>query len=231
MNEILSLCTPSLSNIQGLIWPKLMSRTTLNISDIALLYGASQKTAELTALIDFLRPYELRTVIEIGSKKGGTLVLWMLLGTPDAHILGIDLPHGPFGGGNFAAEQEHVTRKFIGRDQRMWLFRQDSHDQATLEKLINVLANRKADLLFIDGDHTYEGVKQDFDMYSRFVKPGGLIMFHDIVDHPGFIDCQVHRFWSEIKIGHTHWEFIEPNHDIGFGPWGGIGIIEFGLRE
>lgn len=34
-------------------------------------------------------------------------------------------------------------------------------------------------LLFIDGDHSYEGVKLDFEMWSPFVIDGGLVAFHD----------------------------------------------------
>jgi len=37
----------------------------------------------------------------------------------------------------------------------------------------------KIDLLFIDGDHSYEGVKKDFDLYSKLLKPNGLILIHD----------------------------------------------------
>ena len=35
------------------------------------------------------------------------------------------------------------------------------------------------DLLFIDGDHTYEGVKADWQAYRRFLKPGSIVVFHD----------------------------------------------------
>jgi predicted O-methyltransferase YrrM len=35
------------------------------------------------------------------------------------------------------------------------------------------------DLLFIDGDHTYEGVKSDWEAYRRFIKPGTIVVFHD----------------------------------------------------
>jgi len=42
------------------------------------------------------------------------------------------------------------------------------------------------DLLFIDGDHVYEAVKQDYQSWKPYVRPGGLLVFHDYDDrHPG----------------------------------------------
>lgn len=37
----------------------------------------------------------------------------------------------------------------------------------------------KIDFLFIDGDHSYEGVKLDFDLYSTILSDKGVIMIHD----------------------------------------------------
>lgn len=37
----------------------------------------------------------------------------------------------------------------------------------------------KIDLLFIDGDHSYEGVKKDFDLYSTILSDHGIIVLHD----------------------------------------------------
>ncbi len=42
-----------------------------------------------------------------------------------------------------------------------------------LEKTSNI------DLLFIDGDHSYEGVKKDWDVYSPFLRSGSIIVMHD----------------------------------------------------
>jgi predicted O-methyltransferase YrrM len=77
------------------------------------------------------------------------------------------------------------------------------------------------DFLFIDGDHTYEGVKQDFETFSSLVVVGGVIALHDVCDHSlSFPDCKVRRFWEEIKDKYEWKEFIgEPN------TWGGIGMI------
>lgn len=41
--------------------------------------------------------------------------------------------------------------------------------------------NKNIDILFIDGDHTYEGAKADYNKYEPFVVNGGLIFLHDIL--------------------------------------------------
>jgi predicted O-methyltransferase YrrM len=38
----------------------------------------------------------------------------------------------------------------------------------------------KIDLLFIDGDHSYDGVKADWENYKRFLRRGSIVVFHDI---------------------------------------------------
>lgn len=42
--------------------------------------------------------------------------------------------------------------------------------------------NRPIALLFVDGDHSYEGVRSDFTLWSPFVVPGGVIAFDDSFD-------------------------------------------------
>ena len=64
---------------------------------------------------------------------------------------------------------------------------------------IRALADTHIDFLFIDGDHTYEGVKSDFEMYSPLVRSGGLIALHDIVPGPEGCVGGVPKYWSELK--------------------------------
>jgi len=42
-----------------------------------------------------------------------------------------------------------------------------------------ILQDIKIDVLFIDGDHSYEGVKLDFELYSKIMSPKGIILIHD----------------------------------------------------
>lgn len=80
--------------------------------------------------------------------------------------------------------------------KKYWNFiRGDSHSPETLEAVKEVLGDDEYyDILFIDGDHTYEGVKKDFMTYRDLVKPGGLILMHDTVNR----NEGVKEFWKEI---------------------------------
>jgi predicted O-methyltransferase YrrM len=87
----------------------------------------------------------------------------------------------------------------------------------------------KIDLLFIDGDHSYNGVKKDFTDYSPLVRKGGWIAFHDIIP-AGLKDEGVQRggwtggvpeFWNEVKRTCEHFEIIENTQQDGSG----IGVL------
>ena len=56
----------------------------------------------------------------------------------------------------------------------------NSHSEETLVTLKNFIEH--IDVLFIDGDHTLNGVKLDFNIYSPMVKSGGYIVFDDYND-------------------------------------------------
>jgi predicted O-methyltransferase YrrM len=90
-----------------------------------------------------------------------------------------------------------------------------------VEKVKDVLGGSPIDFLFIDGDHTYEGVKRDFELYSPLVKKGGIIAFHDIAVHPEKLKCFVNVFWDELKKDYKYQEFIEDKNQ----GWGGIGVL------
>ena len=43
---------------------------------------------------------------------------------------------------------------------------------------------KPVDMLFIDGNHAYDAVRDDFFTWSRFIKPGGVVAFHDAYFEP-----------------------------------------------
>ncbi|MBW2973955.1 class I SAM-dependent methyltransferase [Candidatus Woesearchaeota archaeon] len=194
--------------------------SAMQIAKGAMNRGAMQKLSELHGLLEFLQGRQMNTVVEIGTAGGGTFFALCQTAPADAHIISIDLPGGPFGGG-YDPSDAHIFKTYAKIGQTLFLIPKDSHDEATKKDLLDRLKDKQIDVLFIDGDHTYEGVKKDFEMYSPFVKKGGVIIFHDICKHATVPECQVDKLWNEIKDKYEHKEFIDKNED----DWGGIGII------
>ena len=181
-----------------------------------------QVREEITDLLEEVKKEEPRVVIEIGTAMGGTLFLFCRAAAEIATIISIDLPGGEFGGG-YSSLRIPLYKAFKLPKQRIHLIRADSHKEATLQHVKRVLNGEKADLLFIDGDHSYNGIKMDFEMFSPLVKDGGLIALHDIVLHPAATGCEVNRFWEEIKSRYEYTEFVS---DWNQG-WAGIGTIRW----
>jgi hypothetical protein len=89
---------------------------------------------------------------------------------------------------------------------------------------MKILRNEPIDFLFIDGDHSYEGVLQDFAMYSWLVRRGGLIAFHDILPHPTSTGVFVRKLWKQLTPRFETEEFLgDARRDLEL--WGGIGVI------
>jgi predicted O-methyltransferase YrrM len=171
----------------------------------------------LARIVEKLRP---RTVLEIGTSTGGTLFLWARLATPDANLISIDLP----GGENewaYPRWKEPFYKTFASAGQRIDLIRGDSHGTEVFGEFQKSLGAHKIDFLFIDGDHSYAGVKKDYELYSPFVRKGGVIAFHDVAVHPPITGSEVHLFWDELKRSQITKEFIE-NETQG---WAGIGVV------
>ncbi|GAH99526.1 unnamed protein product, partial [marine sediment metagenome] len=82
--------------------------------------------------------------------------------------------------------------------------RGNSNNKNTLKKVKNILNGEKLHLLFIDGDHSYDCVKKDFELYSPLVKKGGVIAFHDIA----YPTVGVKIFWDEIKHNYKTQEIM-----------------------
>jgi hypothetical protein len=136
------------------------------------------------------------------------LLLLCAVSAPKANIISVDLPSGPFGGG-YPKSKIPIFHRFPRAGQKLHLLRADSHAAETKEQVLRLLRGERLDYLFIDADHTYDGVRQDLQMYGPLVRSGGMIAFHDIVTHREETRSEVERFWNEIKQKYEHREFVE----------------------
>lgn len=190
------------------------------VQDSAQGFGISQVACEVCALVERLRRDAPVIAGEIGTRDGGNSFLFMHAIPSLRHYLGMDLQV------RNRAKLRYLVREGLHAD----FMDADSHDSLTVAKVERWLSGRRFDFLFIDGDHRYEGVRRDFLDYRRFVRPHGLIVFHDI-SHGNVLAEEdrgvqpwaggVPRFWNEIRGQYDHAEFVEDRHQHGFG----IGVI------
>lgn len=166
--------------------------------------GALQCAEELTALCALL-PSPLHTTLEIGVHHAGTFGVWQEL---SRRVVGIDAMRG-------TDATDFPQEVIIG----------NSHDPATRAKVEDALGDETVDFLFIDGDHTYEGARQDFEEYGALVRPGGIIAIHDINEDGADEDPEsgVGRFWKDLIKTHDTLSIVarRPGKRIPLG----IGVV------
>lgn len=181
-------------------------------------YPMEQHREEIEPFVEWLSSRDVHVVLEIGVRYGGTAALWCGLGFET--VIGVD-----YGGPDSLGEIE-TKRLALEMESKYSNYRficGNSHDPITYSTVKDTLHERTKvhgiDLLFLDGDHSYQGVKQDFDNYRDLMSIGGVIALHDIADTPFMRSTGhgVHTFWKEIDSPKI--EFCI-NAD-----WGGIGVV------
>jgi len=96
-----------------------------------------------------------------------------------------------------------------------------SHDAVTQLQRKFEQDNNLPPFIFVDGDHSYEGVKQDIINYYPLLKPGGMMMFHDylpalndenrsaILSHHGGNEPGIRQACQELMEDTYHCELID----------------------
>ena len=151
------------------------------------------------------------SILEIGSRYGDCLAMMARRMPVPGRVVAVDLPGiQPWG----YPDSEAFLRTNIadlvseGYDARMILG--DSTKPQVVEA-VQLLA--PFDLVFIDGDHRYQGVKQDWENYGPM---GRVVVFHDIVDSGGAKNApEVWKLWQQIKGNKS--EFIGKDSLMGVG--------------
>lgn len=143
---------------------------------------------EFDVVLDLYKRAKPKTVLEIGSLYGGTLYHWLNIGEPDVSILSIDL---------FATidyfETQTLWASWVKYEQSLTAVKQNSLSIESIQ-LAQDKFKEGIDWLFIDGDHSKEGVKSDYNNYFPLVSENGYCIFHDIFGENG-----VSEFWNELK--------------------------------
>lgn len=123
----------------------------------------------------------IESVLEIGAASGGTTFVVDHFFKPGAVVLIDDNTH-----------PKHTLRPDILKDVARQEIIGNSRHQAVIDQVKGPF-----DLLIIDGDHSYEGVKADIDNYLPLLRKGGFLLLHDSI----LPDWGVPRMVKELKEG------------------------------
>ncbi len=182
--------------------------------------GTGDGIFALYGLVRALRP---DAVIEIGSARGRTACAMALACSQNAKgkVYAID-PHIQNDWSDKDSEESYdfFMRRLRSYELEPWceIIRKTSKEALATPPSI------KADLVFIDGDHTYEGVKLDFELCKPLVSEHGLIVFHDsswehFRDSPFYReDLGVARFLDELRA--------QSYEGITLPAWPGLTILQ-----
>jgi cephalosporin hydroxylase len=186
-------------------------------------FPAHQQRDEILGFLSMATLQSPRVVMEIGTAQSGTNFLLGQIMDSVEMLIAMDL----------RIRNMRLLSQFSRTGLNRVFLEGSSYTSSSYERVKKVLSGRPLDVLFIDGDHTYDGVKADYQMYRPLVKKGGLIAFHDIVDdhqtsygRPGLgWSGGVPKFWCELKLQNDFSscsEFIADPDQDGMG----IGVLQ-----
>jgi cephalosporin hydroxylase len=112
--------------------------------------------------------------LEIGCYAGASSCL--MIQRPNTNVFAIDI--------GYPVNKQSVLMNInkLNKNHNYFEYIQGySNDNIVLNRVKEI--KNGIDILFIDGDHSYDGVLSDFNLYSGFVNNGGYIIFDDYNDH------------------------------------------------
>lgn len=146
-----------------------------------------QDKAEVQALLEKLEKRPLKNVLEVGTGFGGMTFLFSKLTVKNGKVFTVDL-------GTNELHRYFLQHLAVGK--KLLTVSLDSHNSKTLEIAKNFFQGEPIDLLYIDGDHAFSSVLQDYKLCSSLTEKGGLIVFHDIADSK----LGVPKFWNTLPL-------------------------------
>ena len=182
-------------------WPA----TAHGFEDLDFLFTSSQldhgvaslRFDEAALLYRLVRGAGIATIVEIGRFKGGSTVVMATAMAAGSTLWSYDLhvaPRPDLVGADLDRELADALAR-LGVDAGVHL---EVGDSRTVE-----IPPGPFDVLFIDGDHSYEGAKADFERWSPHVREGGHLLFHDAVDTGGYgnVYTEIQRLMSDVPRG------------------------------
>jgi GT2 family glycosyltransferase len=156
---------------------------------------------------DLVRNVKPKVIVELGTHKGTSFYVFCQAVKDsfyDADLHAIDTwqgdEHAGYYGENVFKEVNEIKNKYYN-SMKINLLRKRFDDA------VSEFGEQSIDLLHIDGLHTYDAVKHDFDTWLPKVKEDGIILMHDIFINRD--DFGVFKFWEELKRDYHTIEFYQ----------------------
>lgn len=139
-------------------------------------------------------------IFEIGRLQGGSTLLLASASDANAKIVTVDIE--PW---DDAMLSQALKR--IGCEQKVEILTCDANTLPDPEK--------PYDIIFVDGDHRYDGVKKDFEKWFPHLATGGHMIFHDAAKSREFAtgNSDVMRLVGEVTTSHR--DILERLPDVG----------------
>jgi predicted O-methyltransferase YrrM len=142
-------------------------------------------------------------IVEIGCWKGRSTkcLLEASQGVVHAidHFKGTSAAEDPWSG--FLAEEQDIYKEFmenVGNDPNVKVYKMGSAEA------VEYFEDGSLDMVFIDGDHTYDAVKKDIELYMPKIKKGGILCGHDYKSFKGVTEAVNEKF-DTINVVGTIW--------------------------
>lgn len=144
---------------------------------------------EMECIVGLLQAVRPRTMIEFGCNEGRTAKAILRSVPTIEHYLGIDVPTGFTTA--LRLQRNEVPKQpghLVLADPRFTLLlpRKGSRTLTTADL-------SSADAVFVDGDHSYEGVMHDTLLAKSVINPGGIIIWHDLNNEPVGVRQALHE--------------------------------------
>lgn len=163
-----------------------------------------QVDAEIDGLADIFANEGVKSVLEVGSKFGGSLARIASRLPEGSRIVSVDLPKGTKAWTQSEAELTALIAKLRMQGHDTHLIWGDSTSPAIIEQ---VRALGPFDAVFIDANHTLPYVEKDWANYGPMAR---IIAFHDIGWRrgPDWEGCRIDvpEFWERVKQDYRHQE-------------------------
>ncbi len=150
-----------------------------------------------------MRRENVRSYLEIGSKDGASLRMAAAALPVQSKLVSVDITY-----------RQSLVECIVELRQMGHEVQRVEGDSTWCETVDEVALFAPFDCCFIDGNHLFEYVEQDFRNYSPMCR---LVAFHDVGYRGEHEDINVPEFWNEIKGRYRHEELcLSPNsHGIG----------------